>query len=131
MAKNVIIGQSGGPTAVINSSLAGVDTAARSLGADTVDGMKRRLPALKRLTDYHLLLIVLFENTEINRVVTEQALSIRDIYFKALAGSFITEKRRIAHELRSAGIYTILTEPEKLTATVIDGYLEMKERGLV
>ena len=98
---------------------------------DTVDGMKRRLPALKRLTDNHLLLIVLFENTEINRVVTEPALSIRDIYFKALAGSFITEKRRIAHELRNAGIYTILTEPEKLTATVIDGYLEMKERGLV
>jgi len=93
--------------------------------------MKRRLPALKRLTDNHLLLIVLFENTEINRVVTEPALSIRDIYFKALAGSFITEKRRIAHELRNAGIYTILTEPEKLTATVIDGYLEMKERGLV
>ncbi len=91
--------------------------------------MKRRLPALKRLTDNHLLLIVLFENTEINRVVTEPALSIRDIYFKALAGSFITEKRRIAHELRNAGIYTILTEPEKLTATVIDGYLEMKERG--
>ena len=93
--------------------------------------MKRRLPALKRLTDNHLLLIVLFENTEINRVVTEPALSIRDIYFKALAGSFIAEKRRIAHELRNAGIYTILTEPEKLTATVIDGYLEMKERGLV
>ena len=34
MAKNVIIGQSGGPTAVINSSLAGVYKAACSLGAD-------------------------------------------------------------------------------------------------
>ena len=33
MAKNVIIGQSGGPTAVINSSLAGVYKAACSLGA--------------------------------------------------------------------------------------------------
>ena len=40
MAKNIIIGQSGGPTAVINSSLAGVYKAARSLGADTVYGMK-------------------------------------------------------------------------------------------
>ena len=36
MAKNVIIGQSGGPTAVINSSLAGVYKAACSLGADKV-----------------------------------------------------------------------------------------------
>ena len=39
MAKNVIIGQSGGPTAVINSSLAGVYKAACSLGADKVYGM--------------------------------------------------------------------------------------------
>lgn len=98
---------------------------------DTVEGMKRRLPVLRRLTDNHLLLIVLFENTEINRVMAEPACRIRDIYFKALAGSFITEKRRIAHELRNAGIYTILTEPEELTATVINGYLEMKERGLI
>ena len=39
-AKNVIIGQSGGPTAVINSSLAGVYKAACSLGAEKVYGMK-------------------------------------------------------------------------------------------
>ena len=33
MKGNVIVGQSGGPTAVINSSLAGVIKAARKLGA--------------------------------------------------------------------------------------------------
>ena len=38
--KNVLVGQSGGPTAVINSSLAGVYKAACSLGADKVYGMK-------------------------------------------------------------------------------------------
>ena len=46
MAKNIIIGQSGGPTAVINSSLAGVYKAARSLGADTVYGMKYGIEGL-------------------------------------------------------------------------------------
>ena len=46
MAKNVIIGQSGGPTAVINSSLAGVYKAARSLGADKVYGMKYGIEGL-------------------------------------------------------------------------------------
>ena len=40
MSKNVIIGQSGGPTAVINSSLAGVYKAAISLGAEKVYGMQ-------------------------------------------------------------------------------------------
>ena len=46
MAKNVIIGQSGGPTAVINSSLAGVYKAACSLVADKVYGMKYGIEGL-------------------------------------------------------------------------------------
>ncbi len=40
MANNVIVGQSGGPTAVINSSLAGVYQTAKDLGADKVFGMR-------------------------------------------------------------------------------------------
>lgn len=39
MAKNAIVGQSGGPTSVINASLAGVFQACQSRGADTVYGM--------------------------------------------------------------------------------------------
>ena len=37
---NVLVGQSGGPTAVINSSLAGVYEAAKALGAAHVYGME-------------------------------------------------------------------------------------------
>ena len=44
--KNVLVGQSGGPTAVINSSLAGVYKAACSLGADKVYGMKYGIEGL-------------------------------------------------------------------------------------
>ena len=40
MLKNVIVGQSGGPTAVINSSLAGVFRTALDLGASKVYGMR-------------------------------------------------------------------------------------------
>lgn len=39
MSKNVMVGQSGGPTSVINSSLAGVYEAARAQGAEHVYGM--------------------------------------------------------------------------------------------
>ena len=46
MTKNVIVGQSGGPTAVINSSLAGVYKTARSLGAGKVYGMKYGIEGL-------------------------------------------------------------------------------------
>ena len=54
---------------------------------------------------------------------------LKEVYFKVLAGSFISEKRRIVQELRNAGIYTLLTEPGRLTVDVINSYLELKERG--
>lgn len=95
---------------------------------DTVQGMKRCQAALRRLADNHLLLVILFDDSEVNRVVAEPAESMRDIYFKTIAGGFILEKKRIVAELRKAGIYTILTEPENLTVNAINGYLELKQR---
>lgn len=44
--KNVIVGQSGGPTAVINSSLAGVYQTAKQLGAKQVYGMQYGIEGL-------------------------------------------------------------------------------------
>lgn len=53
MAKNAIIGQSGGPTSVINSSLAGVFQACQHRGADRVYGMCNGIAGLleKRVVD--------------------------------------------------------------------------------
>ena len=39
MKGNIVVGQSGGPTAVINSSVAGVYAAAKKLGVKTIYGM--------------------------------------------------------------------------------------------
>ena len=46
MAKNAIVGQSGGPTSVINSSLAGVFQGCVSRGADNVYGMVNGIQGL-------------------------------------------------------------------------------------
>ena len=46
MGANAIVGQSGGPTAVINSSLAGVFSACRSCGAKTIYGMRHGVQGL-------------------------------------------------------------------------------------
>ena len=86
---------------------------------------------VKKLFLYHLVFLILFENTEVNKVLTQPSRQLKGIYFKAVAGNFILEKKRIVRELRRAGIYTLLTEPEKLTANTINGYLELKERGVV
>ena len=44
--KNVIVGQSGGPTSVINSSLLGVYKTAKDRGADIVYGMVHGIKGL-------------------------------------------------------------------------------------
>ena len=53
MGSNAIVGQSGGPTAVINSSLAGVFSACRSCGAKTIYGMRYGVQGLleKKVVD--------------------------------------------------------------------------------
>ncbi len=57
MSRNIIVGQSGGPTSVINSSLAGVFQAAKDLGADKIYGMRNGIEGLLNeqyidMTDY-------------------------------------------------------------------------------
>lgn len=46
MAHNIIVGQSGGPTSVINSSLAGVFATAKELGASKIYGMRNGIEGL-------------------------------------------------------------------------------------
>ena len=46
MAHNIIVGQSGGPTSVINSSLAGVFATAKELGAGKIYGMRNGIEGL-------------------------------------------------------------------------------------
>lgn len=46
MAHNIIVGQSGGPTSVINSSLAGVFATAKKLGAGKIYGMRNGIEGL-------------------------------------------------------------------------------------
>ncbi|MBQ7860278.1 MAG: 6-phosphofructokinase [Faecalibacterium sp.] len=58
MGKNAIVGQSGGPTSVINSSLAGVYESCKSRGAEIVYGMRHGVAGLmeKNVVDMSALL---------------------------------------------------------------------------
>ena len=58
MGKNAIVGQSGGPTSVINASLAGVFESCKNRGAETVYGMRNGVAGLleERVVDLGTLL---------------------------------------------------------------------------
>lgn len=98
---------------------------------ETLDALHRQLPYLKGISKSHLLVVVFFQNTELDELIYEDATTIQEAYDKVIAEKFSFEKRLIVNELKKYGIHSILTSPENLTIDAINKYLEMKARGLI
>lgn len=98
---------------------------------ETLDGLNRQLPYLKGIAKSHLLVVVFFENTELDEFVHKKAKNIQEVYDQVIAEKFAFEKRLIVNELRKYGIYSVLTKPENLTIESINKYLEIKARGIL
>ncbi len=98
---------------------------------ETMDGLNRQMPYLKGIAKSHLLVVVFFQNTELNAIINKKTDTIQEVYDKVIAEKFMFEKRLIANELKKYGIHTVLTQPENLTLDAINKYLEIKARGIL
>jgi uncharacterized protein (DUF58 family) len=98
---------------------------------ETIDALRRQLSYLKGIAKNHLLIVVFFDNTELNRLIDMQTKNVQEVYDKVIAEKFSIEKRLIVRELKKHGIQSILTQPENLTLDTINKYLELKARGMI
>ncbi|NRD20466.1 DUF58 domain-containing protein [Winogradskyella eckloniae] len=98
---------------------------------ETLDALHRQLPYLKAIAKNHLLVVIFFENTELQKLTAVEADNTFDIFQKTIAEKFMYEKKLIVNELQKHGIQSILTAPENLTINTINKYLEIKARGLL
>jgi len=98
---------------------------------ETIDAMKRQLPYLRFLNNSHIIVVVVFKNTELKQLAEQPAKKSREIYNQIIAEKLVYEKQLIIQELRMNGLQTILTEPKDLTINSINKYLEIKARGLI
>lgn len=98
---------------------------------ESLTGMRRHLPYLRKIASHHLLLVIFFENTELKTVVSAPATTIEEVYIKTMAEKFAFEKRLIAKELQQYGILSILTSPQELTINTINKYIELKARQAI
>lgn len=98
---------------------------------ETLDALHRQLPYLKAIAKNHLLVVIFFENTELQKLTNKMAKNTYAIFEKTIAEKFIYEKKLIVNELQKHGIQSILTPPEHLTINTINKYLEIKARGLL
>lgn len=95
---------------------------------ESISAMERQLPFLKRIGRFHLLLVVFFENTELEKLSTKPVDNVEDIYIKTIAEKFSYDKKLIVKELAKHGIQSILSTPEELSINTINRYLELKAR---
>ena len=96
-----------------------------------ISALKRQLPFLLAMAKKHVLVVIFFENTELEALISSDAEDLQTIYHKTIAEKFSLEKRLMQKELQQHGIQTILTKPEQLTINTINKYLEIKARGLL
>lgn len=98
---------------------------------ETLDGLDRQLAYLQSIAKNHVLVVVFFENTELDALVKKEVKEVKEIYHQTIAEKFIFEKKLIVKELKRRGVYSVLTKPENLTVDVINKYLEFKAKGVI
>ncbi|MBK8053287.1 MAG: DUF58 domain-containing protein [Saprospiraceae bacterium] len=98
---------------------------------ETLDGLSRQLPYLKAISKNHLLIIIFFQNTELEQLADVVADTEAKLYDKVIAEKFLFEKKLIVQELKKYGITCILTKPQNLTVDALNKYLEIKARNMI
>lgn len=98
---------------------------------ETMTSLQRQLSYFKLLAANHLLLVVIFENTEVKAFAGSKVSTLEDVYMKTIAEKFVYEKKLIVRELKKHGILSVLTKPEDLSVNLINKYLEIKTTGLI
>ncbi|MDP9230604.1 MAG: DUF58 domain-containing protein [Bacteroidota bacterium] len=98
---------------------------------ESMEGLERELTSLKHIARYHLVLVVIFENTELKYLRENTVTTLEDIYIKTIAEKYAYEKKVIVKELQKNGILSILTAPQNVTINALNKYLELKARNQI
>lgn len=93
--------------------------------------MRRALPYLRKLNQLHLLVTIIFTNTELVEVAESDAEDYNGIYVKTFAQKNRVDKEKIAEEMRFYGLQVILSRPQDLSINVINKYLEIKAKRMM
>ena len=96
-----------------------------------IDSVHRQMNYLRALNKNHLLVVIFFQNTELEKLTQQTARTTQEIFDKVIAEKFVYDKKLIVSELNNFGIQTILTTPKNLTIDTINKYLEIKSKGLL
>ena len=96
---------------------------------ETTVSLERNLPALRRMSRSHLLVVVTFVNAEVAALQDENHRTLEQAYLATIAAEYEATQLRIVNTLLQNGILVLRTHPTDLTADAVTQYLEVKKRG--
>jgi uncharacterized protein (DUF58 family) len=92
---------------------------------------KRRLPMLLSLARRHLVLVVMFHNTDVEALLQNSPDRPSDAYLQTVAHNVARQKAEIQADFMRHGIRSILTRPNELSVEVVNAYLGLKRSGVI
>ncbi len=98
---------------------------------ETVNSLRRQLKYIKQIAKNHLVVVIIFENTELHELLNTKASNTSEIYRQTIAKKFDYEKQQIILELQKSKIQCVYTKPQNLTVNALNKYLELKARGMI
>ena len=98
---------------------------------ESIHSLDRQLPYFQKLAKSHLLVVIFFENTELEALINKKPKDTLGIYQKVVAEKFAFEKVQIVKTLRRYGIQAILSKPQELSINVINKYIELKASQMI
>jgi uncharacterized protein (DUF58 family) len=95
---------------------------------NTVEEAENILKVLPAISKTNLVVIILIKNESIEVISSLQIKSKEDLFNKGVALEVIDERRKIINLLNRKGILCVECAPEKLEYTVVNKYIQVKNR---
>lgn len=95
--------------------------------ADEAEGAGALAEVLRPLRSRHLVYVVRVGDPRIRELVAREPCEVEDLYKKAGAIWYISQRKRADGALKSAGLQTLEAEPDELASALVGAYWEVKE----
>lgn len=111
----------------------------------TLGALERDLPLLRRLSQRHCLVVVMFLDKELENVserknkarnaafdavnaVNTEKIKVSELVEGSIASNLVQQKLAISDKLQQLGIHCVLTYPENVSFSVVRKYIELKAK---
>lgn len=97
----------------------------------TLDAAKPLIAHMARLAQRHLPLCVVISDPNITNLANQEISESQSLYQRAVAEMLLDERRIVLDTLNRSGVLTLDVPADQLTVSVINKYLELKDRGAI